>query len=302
MEESFRRAIRRMTGRSLLFRPEPKNRGRLEASLAQSMAPNWSIALFEHLEAATHLAVEAGTSEMISFGASAWKLAETAFPKIEEEVREKFNEFREKWKQRWTTEELHRILLSGNWLLETPSGWVLALKGSKTDVSNLYLATTHLMVGDAEKLFVMLNARLQHLQERLGRLWLEESVLDASSKVLPSLEESLRKKEDEIVSQWRATISQVARVYFSSAFPLRAKPRAYSTSLSCVRAIGRAWNSSLAYENAFLAFLDDFCDYVFGLSLLMTHWYRDKWKLFLRGFSRGQLDLFGSFQSTGTIS
>ena len=44
----------------------------------------------------------------------------------------------------------------------------------------------------------------------------------------------------------------------------------------------------------------DFCDYAVGLCLLMAEWYRDKWSLFLRGFSRGQLDLFGSLQKTGT--
>ena len=50
---------------------------------------------------------------------------------------------------------------------------------------------------------------------------------------------------------------------------------------------GPAWNPLGAYENAFLAYLDDFCDYTRGLAFLLGDWYHNKWSLYLRGFSRG---------------
>lgn len=301
MEESFRRAIRKMTGRSLLRLGVRPNRSKLEATLAQSMSANWSIALFEHLDAVSSEPETAMSGpEMISYSPSAWKLIERDFPKLLEEAREKFDEFRLKWKQRFSTDELHRMLLQGNWVVENENGWSLAIKSNKTEINNFYLSTVHLMVGDAEKLFVMLSSRVLHLQERFSKYWHEESALDAVSKILPCLEASFRKREETLMTDLRATLASVAKERFSSAFSTRQKTRGYSTSYACVRSVGRLWDPNFAYENAFLAYLEDFCDYAVGLCLLMAEWYRDKWSLFLRGFSRGQLDLFGSLQKTGT--
>ncbi len=299
MEESFRRAIRKMTGKSLVRFGNLPNRTRLEAVMSQSMTANWSIALFEHLEAALQKSdSEIGSSEMISYSVSAWKLAETEFPKLLSDSREKLEEFRKKWAQRFTTEELHRMLLQGNWITESEEGFSLALKNNKAEIQNLYLATVHLMVGDAEKLFVMMTSRLLHLQDRLSRYWYEESALDPVSKILPCLEASLRKREETLIADLRETIATLAKERFFAAFS-KSKQKKYSTSFACVRHIGRIWNANGAYENSFLAYLDDFCDYFSGLSLLIEEWYRNKWSLFLRGFSRGQLDLFGSLQNTG---
>lgn len=297
MEESFRRAIRKMTGRSLLRLGVRESRSKLEATLAQNMAVNWSIALFEHLDAVSNMPETAMSGpEMISYSPSAWKLIETEFPKLLEDTRDKFEEFRLKWKQRFSTDELHRILLQGNWIQETENGWVLAVRNNKTEIGNLYLSTVHLMVGDAEKLFVMLSSRVLHLQDRFSKYWHEESAVDAVSKVLPCLEASFRKKEESLIAELRATLAQVAKDRFALSFSARHKPRTYSSSYACVRSVGRFWDPNSAYENAFLAYLEDFCDYSVGLCLLIAEWYRDKWSLFLRGFSRGQLDLFGSLQ------
>lgn len=302
MEESFRRAVRVMTGRSLFRRVSHANRSRIEGQMSQSMAVNWSIALFEHLDAVlASPELSMAGSEAISYSGSAFRLSEKEFPKLEAETRERFGEFRTKWAQRFSTSELSRLLLEGSWIREEERGWLLAVKNQKADINNFYLATVHLMVGDAEKLFVMMSSRTLRLQERLGKLWLEESATDAISKVLPCLEASLRKCEETIVSNLRETISLFAHERFAAAFSTKARAKHFPTRLACVRSAGRLWNLNGAYENAFLAYLDDFCDYVSGLSLLLEEWYRSKWSLFLRGFLRGQLDLFDSPPTTGNI-
>lgn len=291
-----------MTGRSLFRKVSHANRSRIEGLMAQEMSVNWAIALFEHLDAVLRAPeLSMSGSEAISFGRSAWRLSEKEFPKLEAETRERFGEFRSKWAQRFSTPELSRLLLQGSWLREEERGWTLALKSQKAEINNFYLATIHLMVGDAEKLFVMVTSRTLRLQERLGKLWLEESATDAISKVLPCLEASLRKCEGTIISNLRGTISLFAHERFAAAFSSKARAKHYPTSLACVRSVGRFWNLNGAYENSFLAFLDDFCDYVSGLSLLLEEWYQSKWSLFLRGFLRGQLDLFESPQTTGNI-
>lgn len=294
MDEVFRRAIRKMTGASLVRLSSRPDRNTALASLSEMMETTWSIALFEHLDAA--IADPASTMsgpEMISFGPVAWNACEKDFPLILDECTKRFDEFRSKWMQRFSTDEVHRILLESGYLVQSEGGWNLNMKGTNTEVRQLYNLTIHLMAGDAEKMFVMLVSRALHLQERLSKAWYKESALDPISKVLPTLEASLRDREGALIANLRGSIADMAFKRFSAAFKTRGKPRRYATSRACARSVGALWNPSGAYENSFLAFTEDFCDYTGGLALFLCEWYRDKWSLYLRGFSRGQLDLFG---------
>jgi hypothetical protein len=258
------------------------------------MDATWSIALFEHLDAAlADPSASMAGPEMISYSPLAWASSQKDFPLLLDEFRVRFDEFRAKWAQRFATEELHRILLQGGWITQDGEGWYFLFKGTSQEVRNLYFSTIHLLVGDAEKLLVMMAARVIHLQERLSKVWHKESATDAISKILPSMEVSFHEHEDRYIARLRASLAEVAFKRFSLAFKTRGKVRHYATSIACARAVGSTWNRSGAYENAFLAFTDDFCDYACGLTLLIGEWYRDKWSLYLRGFSRGQLDLFG---------
>lgn len=294
MNEVFRRAIRKMTGASIVRFGSRPNRAAMVANLSQSMSATWSIALFTHLDAndSDPSATMCGP-ESVSFSPSAWKLSESEFPHLLDEFTVKFEEFRLKWNQRFSTEEIHRQLLQSNWLVQEEEGWLFSFKGTKQDIKNLYFSSIHLMVGDAEKLLVMMSSRAAHLQERLSSFWYKESATDALSKVLPCLEASLRDQESELVSSLRTSLADTAFKRFSTGFKASAKPRYYPTSMSCARNVGRQWDLSGAYENPFLAYADDFCDYAAGLTLLIGKWYQEKWALYLRGFSRGQLDLFG---------
>ena len=291
MEESFRRAIRKMTGSSLLRLGARPDRASEMANLSQAMDARWSIALFEHLDAAIENphSMMAGP-EMISYGATAWKIAIEDCPIIIDEYRTKFNEFRAKWMQRFATDEITRMLVQNEFVLKDDRGWFFSANSEKQ--RTLYFSTIHLMVGDAEKLLVNLSGRVEHLQDKLSKLWYRESAIDPVSKVLPSLEASLRDSEYVLIARLRSSLAVLARKRFDQTFKSKTKDRRFPTSVSCARDVGSLWNSSFAYENAFLAYTDDFCDYACGLTLLIGEWYRDKWLLYLRGFSRGQLDLF----------
>ena len=291
MDEKFRRAIRRMTGTSLLGLGFRLDRASELANLSQSMDVRWSIALYEHLDAAESNPEEmmAG-SEMISNGTAAWKLAAEDFPIILEEYRQKFEEFRAKWMQRFATEEITRMLSQNQYIIQDDHGWYFSVTAEK--LRNLYFSTIHLMVGDAEKLLVNLSGRVEHMQDKLARLWYRESAVDSASKILPSLEAALRSSEYALTARLRASLANISRTRFMAEFkPPREKPKHFQTARSCAKNVG-ANNANIAYENAFLAFTDDFCDYAQGITLFVGKWYRDKWLLYLRGFSRGQLDLF----------
>ena len=283
-----------MTGTSLVRLGGRPDRSSSVAMLSQTMEATWSIALFEHLDAAlTDPSSTMAGQEMISYSPNAWMISQKDFPLLLDEFRTRFDEFRAKWAQRFATEELHRVLLQAGWILQDGDGWYFSFKGTSQEIRNLYFTTSHMLVGDSEKLLVMMSSRVLHLQERLCKVWYKESAIDAISKILPSMEASFHEQEDQYIARLRASLAEIAFKRFSLAFKSRGKVRHFATSLACVRAVGSTWNRSGAYENAFLAFTDDFCDYACGLTLLVGEWYRDKWSLYLRGFSRGQLDLFG---------
>lgn len=294
MQENFRRSIRKMTGNSVRLSVRP-NRSSMVANLSQSMMVTWSIVLYEHLDAMLNdPSVNVGSSELISYSETAWKLADTSFPQIIADANKLYDEFRAKWMQRFSTEEVMRLLLeSGEFMQhDEEKGWLLNVKNSKQDINAFYSATIHLLVSDAEPLFVRMHGRVMQLQEKLCKYWHSESAVDAVSKLLPSLEASLRDKENAMVVSLRSSLNALAKKKFAAAFASKNPPRYYSTAASCARNVGRYWNPHYAYENGFLAFTDDFCDYARGLTIQIVEWYQSKWALFLRGFSRGQLNLF----------
>ena len=134
------------------------------ASLSQSMMVTWSIALFEHLDAMMSNAESmVGASELISFSKSAWKLADASFPQIIQDANALYDEFRAKWMQRFSTEEVLRLLLEGGDFLthDEEQGWALTVKNNKQDISAFYSATIHLLVSDAEPLFVRMHTPLR---------------------------------------------------------------------------------------------------------------------------------------------
>ena len=294
MEESFRRSIRKMTGASIRLNAGP-NRSSMVAELSQSMMVTWSIALFEHLDAMlNNLDPSVGNSEQISFSETAWKLADTSFPQIAEAANKLYDEFRAKWMQRFSTDEVLRLLLEGGDFIhhDEEKGWALTVKNNKQDINAFYSATIHLLVSDAEPLFVRMHGRVMQLQEKLCKYWHSESAVDAVSKLLPCLESSLRDKENAMITSLRSSLNVLAKKHFALAFTGKGPQRYYRSAASCACNVGRFWNPHYAYENGFLAFTDEFCDYARDLTLYIIDWYHDKWSVFLRGFSRGQLNLF----------
>lgn len=299
MQDSFRRSIRKMTGNSVRLNVRP-NRSAMVANLSQSMMVTWSIVLYEHLDAMLNdPSANVGSSELISYSETAWKLADASFPQIITDANKLYDEFRTKWMQRFATEEVTRLLLEGGDFLkhDEEKGWALTVKNNKQDINAFYSATIHLLVSDAEPLFVRMHGRVMQLQEKLCKYWHGESAVDAVSKLLPSLEASLRDKENSMVVSLRSSLNALAKKRFAAAFALRGNPHYYTSATSCARNVGRLWNPHYAYENGFLAFTDDFCDYARGLTIQVIEWYQSKWALFLRGFNRGQLNLFETMAS-----
>ncbi|HSQ42580.1 MAG TPA: hypothetical protein VLM37_09895 [Fibrobacteraceae bacterium] len=296
MEEAFRRAIRKMTGKSLVRLSGRPDRNQVLALLAHGVSASWMVALHEHLEASL-IPGEGfqGESEIVSHSPTAWKQCRAEFPALAEEFRGRLADFRAKWVQRFSLDALQSTLLQGHWLQQDEDGWFFNMRGVSQEVRNLYYETVHLMVGDAEKLVVMMTSRSLHIQDRLSMEWHRESLHSPASKLLPSLEAGLRDLESISMRNLRESLSALAFRRFALAFkPIRGKFPHQPTQAGVVRGIGRIWNPVGVWETGFLGYLHDFCDFTDGLVQLIGSWYGDKWSLFLRGYSAGQLELFGS--------
>jgi len=296
MEEAFRRAIRKMTGKSLVQLSSRPDRAAVMSQLSQGLSASWTVALHEHLEAAQspHTGF-LGEGETVSHSPTAWKQCQVEFPALAEEFKVKFAEFREKWVQRFALDVLQQSLTQGRWIQQDDEGWYFSMKGSSQEMKDLYYETVHLMVGDAEKLLVMISSRSLHIQDKLTATWHRESAHSPASKVLPSLEAGLREFEGTTFRALRENLSALAFRRFTQAFkPVRGKVPHSPSATAVVRNIGRAWNPAGVWETGFLGFLHDFCDFTEGVVLLIGDWYFSKWSLFLRGYSAGQLELFSA--------
>lgn len=300
MEESFRRAIRKMTGKSLVRLAGRPDRTDVMGRLAQELHATWSVVLHEHLNASHQKDGFAGETDMVSHSQSLYAASQEEFPALREEFQQKMADFRHKWQQRYQLEAITPLLLQGNWLAQSDQGWFFTLKGTSQEIKNFYFETLHLMVGDAEKLVVMILSRVMHLQEKLANQWIRETAIGPASKILPSLEAGLRDQEAEVFHELRESLARLAFQRFSQSFKSRSsKVSYYPSSQALVRTIGRNWNPLGIWETGFLGFLQDFCDYTEGLLMLIADWYYMKWSLYLRGFSTGQLHLFSTHHQQG---
>jgi hypothetical protein len=296
MEETFRRAIRKMTGKSLARLSGRPDRGQVMSQLSQGLSASWTVALHEHLEAA-HIPSTGflGEGDIVSHSPVAWKQCQAEFPALAAEFRVKIAEFRDKWVQRFALDVLQPSLMQGRWLQQDSEGWFFNMRGSAQEMKDFYYETVHLMVGDAEKLVVIMSSRSLHIQDKLAATWHKESLKSPGSKVLPSLEAGLRDLESQCFRSLRENLPALAIKRFNSAFkPVRVKVPHAANPASIVRGIGRVWNPVGAWETGFLGYLHDYCDFVEGVVQLVGEWYFSKWSLYLRGFSAGQLVFFGA--------
>jgi hypothetical protein len=296
LDKYFRRAFRKLTGRSLLRFSGVPDRDQVLNFLVEAVDPIYSIALREHLDLSEQRLSQEGGDEFISESRIAQKLCSEEFEELKKEIEKKFDDFRSKWAQRLTQDQLVPLLNQGGWILPSEKGFEFKIKGDAQDVKNFYYETLHFMTGDAEKLVVTVNSRVLHIQEKLTKIWHGDTVHNSVSKILPTLERGARERENAAIRKIRESMAPIALNRFSSGFVskgrTRISPQIYPTAESLVRGISAKWNTAGVWENGFMAFMEDYADYARGICIQIQEWYQNKWMLYLRGFSRGQLDFF----------
>ncbi len=291
MERSYRSALRRMTGSAVLaLQPAAEERSALLRKMVDTTDPACAILLKENLIAMENEAPIA--AEQISEAVETLLLMRKGIGQLEDEFKSKMEEARKRWVQRFQLSQLEEILQKGGWLRNEQGRWSLAFDGSRRQIKGLYGQMMQQLAGDVEKNMVVLLSRSQHLQERIAKSWYAESVRCSQSRLLPTLELAFRAGEAEQLRLLRDRVGEVALRHFHQGIKASQK-KSWSSPAALCRGVGSpVWNRSRIWESGWRGFLEDYLSLALGVGLEVLQWYRDKWELYLRGYSQGQIDLF----------
>lgn len=286
MKDSYRRSYKKIIGSTLRSNSRVVNRRSLLKSIGESIDPSISIILREVLD------IQEEGWESLKIGAYSTGRAEITkqLDGLRADISTRFEEFFYKWDLRLQNESIEEILVRGNWVVQDGTFWRLGVKNNKKEMKELFYQMAHILVGDAEKLLVMAQSRCSQMQESVIKKWYQE-IDSPESRLLPTLEASLRPWESEVMRRVRNRMYPLALEYFQNG--IRAGSKETFTSIDeLVSSFGRYWDPLEISENGMLAFLQTFTELANGLADHIINWYIQKMGLYLRGFRRGQLDLF----------
>ena len=293
MEKNYRTILRRMgKSRPAQMLSASEERSEVLDRVIGSMDPPCVVLLRENVDRAKD--EPAPASPQISEAPETLKRAHESLDALEAALREKMAEVRMRWSQRYAKEEMLRLLQTGRWIAHEGDSWTLARVGNRKQNEELFKAVALLLAGDMEKHLVMVLSRLQHLQGVFAKQWYAESVGGSFSKLLPSLELSLRSSEDELFLKMRDCVRKLTFGYFHEGIRKTAK-QAWRSPDALWRGVGSPlWNPLQLWESGWRGFLEDSVDLAEGTGMEFIKWYRSKWELYLRGYAQSQIDLFGA--------
>lgn len=203
---------------------------------------------------------------------------------LRRDTRLKFAEFRERWDARLEPRALLPFLNRNQWIVPHPDGGVvLAGKGMRKEARMLYLQTGHDMATDCARQWASIAGRLQAFQASFAAEWHAAAVgPDDASRLLPTLEATLRDAEFETWKALRLALGDVAEDAFIRAV-LKWETRPFPDEEALVRGTLHPWVSHSASRNGWAGLMRALSHLGERLTLSMLDHYQRKWELYLRG-------------------
>ena len=293
MEKNYRTVLRRMGKvHPAQMLSSAEERSEVLDRVVGAMEPPYVVLLRENIDGMKD--EPAPPSPQISEAPKTLAAVQTSLDALEARLRETMAEVRLKWAQRYAKDEMLRLLQNGRWIEREGDLWRLANVGSRKQNEELFKIVALMLAGDTEKLLVMVLSRLQHLQETFSKQWYAESVNSARARLLPSLELSLRRSEDELFLKMRDSVKKTTFGYFHEGIRKTAR-QTWRSPEALWRGVGSPlWNPLRLWDSGWRGFLEDSVDLAQGTGLEFIKWYRSKWELYLRGYAQSQIDLFGA--------
>lgn len=203
---------------------------------------------------------------------------------LRRDARLKYAEFRERWDARLEPRALLPFLTRNQWIVSHPEGGVvLTGKGMRKEARMLYLQTGHDMATDCARQWASIAGRLQAFQASFAAEW-HAAVIgpDDASRLLPTLEATLRDAEFEAWKSMRLSLGDVAEEAFIKAV-LKWETRVFPDEESLVRGTLHPWVNSGVGRNGWTGFMRALSHLGERMTLSMLDHYQRKWELYLRG-------------------
>jgi hypothetical protein len=207
---------------------------------------------------------------------------------LRKDARLKFSEFRERWDARLEPKALLPFLTRNQWIVpHEEGGVVLTGKGMRKEARMLYLQTAHDMATDCARQWASLAGRLQAFQTSFASEWHAVAVLkdDDASRLLPTLEATLRDAEFEAWKKMRLSLGEIAEEAFIKAV-LKWETRPAADDDALVRGLLHPWVKSAPGRNGWIGFMRALSFLAERMALSMLDHYQRKWELYLRGLPR----------------
>lgn len=203
---------------------------------------------------------------------------------LRRDARLKYAEFRERWESRLEPRALLPFLNRNQWIVpHADGGVVLTGKGMRKEARMLYLQTGHDMATDCARQWASLAGRLQAFQASFAAEWHAAVVgPDDASRLLPTLEATLRDAEFEAWKSMRLSLGEVAEEAFIKAV-LRWETRPFADEESLVRGLLHPWVRQSPSRNGFAGYMRVLSFLGERMALSMLDHYQRKWDLYLRG-------------------
>jgi hypothetical protein len=203
---------------------------------------------------------------------------------LRRDVRLKYSEFRERWESRLDPKAILPFLNRNQWIVpHEEGGVVLTGKGMRKEARMLYLQTGHDMATDCARQWASLAGRLQAFQASFASEWHAAVVTqDDATRLLPTLEASLREAEFEAWKKMRLSLGEVAEEAFIKAV-LKWETRPAADPEALVRATLHPWVRHSSTRNGWVGFMRVLSFLGERMASSMLDHYQRKWELYLRG-------------------
>jgi len=207
---------------------------------------------------------------------------------LRQDARLKYSEFRERWDARLEPKALLPFLTRNQWIVpHEDGGVVLTGKGMRKEARMLYLQTGHDMATDCARQWASLAGRLQAFQTSFASEWHAAAVMkdDDASRLLPTLEATLRDAEFEAWKKMRLSLGEIAEEAFIKAV-LKWETRPAADEEALVRGLLHPWVKNASGRNGWAGYMRALSSVAERMALAMLDHYQRKWELYLRGLPR----------------
>jgi hypothetical protein len=211
---------------------------------------------------------------------------------LRKDARLKYSEFRERWEARLEPRALLPFLTRNQWIVaHDEGGVVLTGKGMRKEARMLYLQTGHDMATDCARQWASLAGRLQAFQTSFAAEWHAAVVMpdDDATRLLPTLEATLRDAEFEAWKKMRLSLGEIAEEAFIKAV-LKWETRPFADEEALVRGLLHPWVRLSATRNGWAGYMRVLSFLGERMALAMLDHYQRKWELYLRGLPRAGAD------------